>query len=92
MVVNFRRDQISMDFVSFLSMKFYMHHQHGVRHNICSTWFLDIRISSNWNVLPMYLTVIIYFSQNQLTSSNVVLHNFVVISPLGISLLSTQYH
>ena len=29
--------------ISFLSMKCYMH---GLRYNVCSAWFLDIRISA----------------------------------------------
>ena len=43
MVVNFRGDQILADFVRFLIHEVYIH---CLSYNICSTWFLDIRIST----------------------------------------------
>ena len=43
----FHGDQIFVDFVSFLSMIIYeVLHTWCLRYNICSAWFLDIRIST----------------------------------------------
>ena len=43
----FCEDQIFMDFVGFLSMEIYVVlYTQCLRYNICSTWFLDIRIST----------------------------------------------
>ena len=44
---NFCEDQIFVDFIGFLSMIIYVVlHTKCLRFNICSTWFLDIRIST----------------------------------------------
>ena len=44
---NFCEDQIFVDFVGFLSMKIYVVlYTQCLRYNICSAWFLDIRIST----------------------------------------------
>ena len=49
---NFHQDQIFMDFVGFLSMIIYeVLYTCCLRHNICSTWFLDIRISTCFMVI-----------------------------------------
>ena len=46
----FRGDQVFMDFSSFLPMIIYeVLHTWCLRHNICSAWFLDIRISTCCN-------------------------------------------
>ena len=47
-VCSFRRDQIFVDFVSFLSMTIYevlCTLLWCLGYNVCSAWFLDIRIS-----------------------------------------------
>ena len=45
MVIYFCEDQIFVDFVGFLSMIIYeVLHTRCLRYNICSAWFLDIRI------------------------------------------------
>ena len=44
MVVNFRGDQIFVDFVRFLIHE--VLYAWCLRYNICSAWFLDIRIST----------------------------------------------
>ena len=44
---NFREDQIFVDFVGFLSTIIYdVLYTQCLRHNICSAWFIDIRIST----------------------------------------------
>ena len=48
MVVNFRGDQIYVDFVRFLIHEDL--YAWCLKHNICSAWFLDIRISTCSNL------------------------------------------
>ena len=55
---NFHKDQTFMDFVGFLSMIIYGGlYTQNLRYNICSDWFLDIRIST-------------YFQYNYVTNAH----------------------
>ena len=57
-VCSFRGDQIFVDFVSFLSMIIYeILYTWCLRYNICSTWFLDIRISTCFSVWYVVLCI-----------------------------------
>ena len=80
MIVYFYGDQI---FVDFLFMKFYMH-------GICSTWFLDIRISDN--LVKLELLFIALFpelapSLHQASGQPSLWLTPVYLSPLVVSLL-----
>ena len=51
-------DQIFMDFVGFLSMVIYvvlLLYTQCLRYNICSAWFLDIRISTCFNLKQYFM-------------------------------------
>ena len=71
MVVNFRRDQIFMDFVRFLIHNCEVLYTWCLRYNIFSTWFLDIRISTyNFAFCYPNLLYIRVFHPNALSYRN----------------------
>ena len=54
--VDFRGDQISWILLSFLSMIIYeVLYAWCLRYNICSAWFLDIRISSCFYIVQVHI-------------------------------------
>ena len=57
-LLNFCEDQMFVDIVGFLSMKIYVVlYTQCLRCNICSTWFLDIRISTYFHCGHLDLSV-----------------------------------